>query len=178
MASAHRQRAQTRGLTLIELLMAMAIAAILAALAVPALADLIARNRMAASVNSLLAHLQLARSEAVKRGVRVQACPSTDGETCTGGQDWHWGYVVTLDGADPAAVLRHGAGPSPGAVRIRSNRYRITYQPDGTSGGSNATITFCDQRPQATVGDHRRVILSNVGRPRSEVPTGPDPCQG
>ncbi|MBK1699940.1 GspH/FimT family pseudopilin [Thiococcus pfennigii] len=166
------------GLTLLELLMAIALIGILLSIGAPTFADLVARNRMAVAVNALIAHLQFTRSEAIKRGVPVQLCPSADGATCTGGQAWHLGYIVTTDEKDPAARLRVGGALDPNAIQIRSNRYRVIYQPLGTAGGSNQTFLFCDQRAAATVDDHRKVVLSNVGRPRVETPSGEDPCQG
>ncbi|MEY6431683.1 GspH/FimT family pseudopilin [Thioalkalicoccus limnaeus] len=169
-------RRALQGVTLIELLVTLSIVAVLLTIGVPPMADLIARNRMATSVNGLLAHLQLARSEAVKRGVRVFVCPSHDGLTCTGGYSWHQGYLVTLDPDDPDGVLRRSNGTNPAAIQVTTNRLRVTYQPDGTSGGSNLTFRFCDQRAQAAASDHRRVIVSNVGRPRTQVPTGTNPC--
>lgn len=172
------RRARASGLTLLELLMTLALIGILLSIGGPTFADLVARNRMAIAVNGLIAHLQFTRSEAIKRGVPVRLCPSTDGATCTGGQAWHLGYIVTTDEKDPAARLRVGGALDPNAIQIRSNRYRVVYQPLGTAGGSNQTFLFCDQRKAATVNDHRRVVLSNVGRPRVEKPSGEDPCRG
>jgi len=177
MKTRHGRRKAIEGLTLPELLITIGLVAILVGSGVPAMGDLIARNRMTASVNTLLSHLQLARSEAVKRGTTVRVCPSTDGETCTGGQIWHDGYIVTRDGSDAAALIRSEPAGNSRAIRITANRNIVTYQADGTAGGSNMTIVLCDQRADSIGSDHRRVILSNVGRARTETPSdGDDPC--
>lgn len=176
MAQQHSACNAHRGMTLIELLITITLIGALISLATPSFMDIAARNRMATAVNTLLAHLQLARSEAVKRGLRVTVCPSTDGSTCAEDAAWHAGYLVTLDGTNSSAILRASDSSNPAAIEIKSNRSQVTYQPEGTAGGSNQTFTFCDRRPQAKTDDHRKVILSNVGRARVAIPKGSDPC--
>ena len=71
-----------RGFTLIELLTVMTISAILVAMAVPSFAWINARTRAANASNSLLASFELARSEAIRRNVRVSVCRSrSDGSS-------------------------------------------------------------------------------------------------
>jgi type IV fimbrial biogenesis protein FimT len=69
------------GFSLVELMVVLVVAAIVLGVGVPAFADFIATNRMAASVNDLLSGVHLARSEAVKRRANASMCPSADWNT-------------------------------------------------------------------------------------------------
>ena len=59
------------GFTLIELMVTVAVLAIVLSLGVPSYRALIINNRLTAQANALVASINLARSEAIKRGVRV-----------------------------------------------------------------------------------------------------------
>lgn len=88
-----------RGFTLIELIIALAVGAILLSIAVPGLTQLINGNRSTAYVNSLVGAIHLARSEAIKRNSAVVVCASSTGLSCVG--NWSQGWVV-LDNDNPA----------------------------------------------------------------------------
>jgi len=64
----------SRGFTMIELLVVITISAILVATAIPSFQRFIARNRASNASNDLLAALQLARAEAIRRGAPVSVC--------------------------------------------------------------------------------------------------------
>ncbi|WP_169717478.1 GspH/FimT family pseudopilin [Comamonas serinivorans] len=88
---------RNRGFTAIELMVVIAIVAILAALALPSFAQLIRKWQMTQVENGLIDAIYLARSEAVKWGgsVRLAKIPNTG--TCSGtAQDWSCGWQVTL----------------------------------------------------------------------------------
>jgi type IV fimbrial biogenesis protein FimT len=95
MSSKHRDS----GFTMMELIMTMAIVAILASIAIPSFKYVTNSNRIASEVNGLLGDMQFARSEAVKQGQTVTVCTSTDGATCAGAtvNTWHIGWIVFLD---------------------------------------------------------------------------------
>lgn len=80
-----------KGFTLIELMIAVAIFGIIASMAAPAFSYLIANNRHQASINALIGAVNLARTEAVKRGAQVTV-GSTSGDTA-----WTNGYRVWVD---------------------------------------------------------------------------------
>ena len=67
-----------------ELLLAIAVLAILVTLAVPSFTQFIQNNRLAGQANEMVAAFQFARSEALKRGVWADMCASADGESCGG----------------------------------------------------------------------------------------------
>lgn len=110
------------GFTLIEMMITLAVAAILLGLSVPSFKSLLENNRAASTANDLLASLQYARSEAVKRAKPAFLCPSTNGETCTDGDtDWHVGWIVVADlnknnTPDEGEVMRVTVPFPPGVV--------------------------------------------------------------
>jgi type IV fimbrial biogenesis protein FimT len=85
------------GYTMMELLMSLAIVAILAAIAIPSFKYVTSSNRIATEVNGLLGDMLFARSEAVKEGQSVTVCSSSDGLNCSGSDNWQNGWIVFLD---------------------------------------------------------------------------------
>jgi len=163
------------GVTLIEALIAIVLLTILAALAVPAYADLSAGLRMRSARSALFTAFHQARIAAVHRGSAVVACPSTDRMHCSGSPHWHDGWLVFADddgdrerGPDEPVYLAAGALP-PGLTAAGSaGRPRITYRPDGSAHGSNLTVTFCDRRGAGAV---TALIVNVYGRVRSGPPS-------
>jgi type IV fimbrial biogenesis protein FimT len=92
------------GFTLIELMVTVSIAAIVLTLGVPGYTQMIQNNRMSAQANEFVAFLNLARSEAVKRGVRVTLCKSADRATCSNSGAWDQGWIVIVDGNNNATA--------------------------------------------------------------------------
>lgn len=84
------------GFTLMELIITVAIAAIVLAIGVPSFQGIMRNNRAATQANEIIGALNLARSEAVKRGRRVSLCPSSNGTGCSG-TDWSSGWIVFVD---------------------------------------------------------------------------------
>lgn len=85
--------AYKKGFTLLELMVTLAVLAIVIGLAVPSFQQMIINNRLNTEVNTLVSALQLARSEAVKRGAEVRVA-AVDG-------NWTNGFCVTLSSSDP-----------------------------------------------------------------------------
>lgn len=98
-APSSRHGRSQRGFTLVELMVTLAVAAILATLAVPAMQNFIAARTVQAQADELASALRLARSEALKRGVEVSVCAAkaTDASACAGSSAWINGWVVFAD---------------------------------------------------------------------------------
>ena len=85
------------GFTLIELMVVVALVAILTMIAVPSFVSLIQSNRVSTEVNSFAGDLQYARSEAIRQGVPVSVCASSDSKSCLGTNSWQSGWIVFAD---------------------------------------------------------------------------------
>lgn len=115
------------GFTLIELMVTIAVLAIVVTIAAPSFTTMINNNRSVALGEELATALNYARSEAVKRGASVSICASSDGATCTAANTWTQGWIVLSDTASGSsaptvdAVLRHWQAPN-SAATVTANR--------------------------------------------------------
>jgi len=145
------RRAYARGMTLIELMTALVIAAILMAVAVPSFRNASLGSKLSASANNLLSSLQLARSEAIKRNVAVTVCASADGATCAGGGGWEQGWVVR---SAAEVIQSQQALPDGYLVTQAGGTVPLNFQPIGI-GATAATFTVCRDDPD---GSQERVV--------------------
>lgn len=88
---------RSRGLTLVELMVTIAIAAILAAVALPGFQDVMRSNRLATQANEFVAAMALARSEAVRQNRLVRFCRADGLASCTAGAGTWGGWIVWAD---------------------------------------------------------------------------------
>jgi len=93
----------SRGFTLVELMITISIASILLAVAVPGYQSLMKGSHLATQANQFMTALHYARSEAVKRGMRVTICKSADGATCNG-DNWQDGWLIFSDAGTAGSV--------------------------------------------------------------------------
>lgn len=171
-------RRTERGFTLIELMVTIAVAAILSAIAIPAFDNFVKNDRDATQINSLVSSFNYARSEAVKRNtsVGVQVCPSSDGATCnTPALSWAAGWIV-LDPdpaiLPPANVLQSIpalAGPNVLSA-TGGGANGVTFKSNGAV-VAPANVKVCDPRGGAYARD---VEVSIVGRIASSQNPGQD----
>lgn len=166
-----------KGLTLIEILITLAVLAILASIGLPAFSGLLAEARMTAKSNTLMAHVQYARHAAVTLRTHVVACPSRDLQQCAGNR-WDQGWIVFIDPNNngrpdqPEDILRVIAA-EPKLLIHSAGRHRVRFQPTGGAFGSNLTIRVCDPAGRAKP---RAVVVSNPGRARVTRDVSPSEC--
>jgi type IV fimbrial biogenesis protein FimT len=85
------------GYTLLELMVTVTIAGILMGVAVPSFTSIIDSNRLTTYANDLVTALNYARSEAIKRNLRVSLCKSINSVSCTTINNWSQGWVIFTD---------------------------------------------------------------------------------
>jgi type IV fimbrial biogenesis protein FimT len=133
-----------RGFTLLELMITIAVLAILVTVGVPGFQELIQNNRVTTQTNELVTALNLARTEAVKRGRHVQVAVSKG--------DPGWTATVSVAGSPPSEALREiDRGGS--AVTVLEGA-TVVYDPTGAPDDS---VEFVMQ-PEACSGNKSRVI--------------------
>lgn len=165
------------GMTLLELLVVLAVSAILLTIGIPSFASLIHSSHVTSATSELVGSLHLARAEAIKRGGRIVICPSATGVACSGA-GWHQGWVMFHDQDNDAAldasetvVLRRRAMPE--GYRLTGNlpvsRY-VSYTPTGSAKSTSGawqfgTLTVCRESRDRV--EARQVVIASTGRPRT-----------
>lgn len=140
------------GFTLIELMVTIVVAVILATVAVPGFQRIMATNRIAADYNEALSGLNFARSEAIKR--RVEDTFEVSGES-------PWSYEVTVDGT----LLRSRSGrDGRTGLELEENVDDVVFGPLGRpveDCSDGCVVTLVSNMSGA---DNREIIISTMGR--------------
>ena len=147
-----RTPGRTRGFTLVELMVTLAILVILLAIGVPAMQGFLASRQVAGKADALTSAIRFARSEALKRSQSVTICQTTTADsvtpTCdTGAGDWNSGWLVFVDNApangsydkDKELLIEvQQALPGGGVFKVGGKPQRtIEFTADGLAMGSN-----------------------------------------
>lgn len=88
---------RSAGVALMEIVVSLMLAAVLTLFLAPSVRGLLASSQMTSVTNELATHLNVARYEAIKRGVPVAVCVSANGLSCSGSTRWDQGWMVFVD---------------------------------------------------------------------------------
>lgn len=167
------------GFTLVELVVTLAIAAILVTLAMPDFSETLRSWRRDSATRALTSSLHLARTESIKSSRKIMVCPSSNGTSCAGGTEWRNGWMVFVD--DGATDQAFDAGErilqvttAPGGIASLSSSGGVTFlqffptslmAPGSTAGATTGATTFTVTPSGATSATLvNRVTVSRVGR--------------
>ena len=173
------------GFTLIEMMIALVVLAVLLMIGAPAFTELIANNRMLTHVYEMRAALNSARSEALAQRTSVTFCRSNDGVACGG--TWKEGYIAFID-SNGDGTVDDPNDPDGDQVflakLIDANSLDITYDngnmvqfnsrgyASGPGGFTSGTFTLCDYRGAE---DASGVVVTAGGIVRAAVEDPNDP---
>lgn len=174
---------------MLEILMVVAIGAILVAVAVPSLQDTISRNARDSIQLDLQTSLALARSQSVTLSTTTSVCHSANQTSCSNsaGSDWDDGWLVfsdfdgdgVVDSSDGDTLLQIHP-PANGVVAIEllnssnatlTNEF-VQFDDDGFLNNSTggAYFKFCD--PDNIAANTRAIWISNTGRASQSIDDG------
>lgn len=167
----------SRGFTLIELMITIAVITIALMLAVPSFSSILANHRQVSVVNSLVNTLQYARNSALRDREAATVCPLTNpaSTVCTG--DWNTGWgVISKPAAGSSVVLVSSTVGGRGVTVSASNLNPLGFTPRGLVTGLSATgvdlFTVCDKRGAAFA---RSLVVNAAGYIQASQTPGSDP---
>jgi type IV fimbrial biogenesis protein FimT len=162
-----------RGVTVLELLLALAIGAALAFMALPAMRDFVATHEATAAVNQLIGTVQFTRSAAITGSTTATLCPSADGERCGLRDTWQAGAIAFEDSdrdgvrsANEPILRRFPALPRGSRTTWRSfrNRSYLSFGASGFTAWQNGHFRYC---PASGDPRHiREIVINPAGRVR------------
>ena len=157
------------GFTLIELMVTLAVAAILLSVGVPSFPAIIMVNRLVSQANQLVTSIKIARSAAVRYQRNATVCASANFDaaspTCSASTDWSNGWIVWVDKDRDATTDTNEVisvfGPIHDASTLTSGAAGFTYDARGFGVTGAADMTLCDSRTGET---GRLIRVNTVGR--------------
>jgi type IV fimbrial biogenesis protein FimT len=170
--AADNRRLKAAGFTMVELITVIGMVGLLMAIGVPSYRYVTNANRMSAELNGLLGDLQFARAEAIRQGVTVTACASTDGATCTTtGNSWDTGWLIFADlnnnqqlDAATEFILRSQRSFNNGDTFQASNSIRaLTFTREGFARGLPGPVTVSLHDKTANSAWARCLSITIVG---------------
>ena len=173
------------GFTLIELMIAIMVLAILVSIGIPNFTEAIRNNRTTAQANDLMTALVYARSEATKRGLPVTVCAADTARTgCAGATTANWanGWLIFVDSGGTAGAVDTGSGDvvlqtssvvATGVTVSTNNIGFLRYSrtgvplntPSATAGTVVMTLGVQHQTCTSPTPNRRQIGVLRTGRP-------------
>lgn len=183
------EKLRASGFSLIELMVTLAVGAILVTAVIPNMRTFLRNNQLSGGVNDMLHSIQVARTEAIKRqNGNVVMCgtatPTVADAAMTCDYATFKGWFVFLDsngnwqhdGAEPV-IERHGLLDTYVTVKTDARDRIISFAPTGFANPAGAklptrTLVICDSRGVVQVGANataRALFVSTTGRARASA---------
>ena len=182
---------RSHGFTLIELMVVIAIAAILLTLAGPSFISAYRNARLNSYTNGMMAAINATRSEAMKRNVFALMQPKN-------GSDWNTGWIIfvdtdmnmQLDRSKDIVILEHESHDQDSFIQISSKTdvtgssgTLVAFDGSGFAKGNNASVpntTLTLKRTDVPVAEQdgvtRRIKIARSGRVRACRPKEDTTC--
>lgn len=139
------------GFTLIELMIALSVVAILVTVGIPNFSSMLQNNRLATQTNLFIADLNYARSESIKRNSTIDLSPSEDG--------WDSGWNISVASSDE--LLRSTELSAQSIAITPNDNTTLSFTNSGNLGGEISCFTISD----AHSDNHNRIVkIETTGR--------------
>ncbi len=154
--------------SLLELVLTVAVAAIVIALAIPTFGDTLAKQRQRAEIDALFRAVHHAKKASVVRNQVVTLCATRDGEQCANSADWSNGWMMFENSDRDSPPMRDPGEPKlryqavHSDIEISSNRRNYTLRSTQRR-ATNGTLVVCDRTGRVPP---RALVVSFTGRPR------------
>ena len=154
--------------TLIELMITIAVAAVVLTLGVPSFSSVIERNQLSAYTNQLVSSLHFARSEAVRRNQPIKVCHSNNATDCNG-TGYENGWIIFVDDDDDGSLgsteelIRVNEGlPANYTFNVNGNLDEFAFNSKGIS-TNQGRFVLCKNN---TLSSSRAIFIGPAGRTR------------
>ena len=158
---------ETRGFTLLELMVVLIIVAIVLTFAVPSFRTLILNQRINGLTDNLFNSLSYARSLALSNDEPVTVCPYSAAGSTTCGNNWSAGWIVVKQPPLGTSAVLNTTVLSAGGPTLKATAYggsssisAITFNGRGLLNTSQALLTACDSRGAAQA---RSILVYSTG---------------
>lgn len=160
------------GFTLIELMVAVLLLTIVMITAVPYMRSILQNNRVTAATNDLITVLNLARSEAIKRGVTITVCPAANSNYTSCGNNWSSDWIIFVDPDGNGAFANNASEPLLRVQQMDASMVVSTtpavsmasYSGQGFAAAGTANLVFSIAASNCTANHARTVSINAVGR--------------
>ena len=164
----------TKGFTLLELLVTLAVAGILSTLAISAFKNSIAQNRITTELTQLKNDFVFAGTEALRTGLPVTVCSTNDGSTCSQSTTWSTGWIVFDDpnaalqtGSNTVIVRKQSSFTDGDNITADNSINTVAYNRQGYVNNiatSISTVTFTDQAASPSTSTTQCLTMTFLGQ--------------